>query len=184
MEDNMITKLFLGRSESGISELKGKYGKLARTVCMNILNNSADAEECVNDALLSVWNSIPPKCPDSIKAFFIDIVRNKALDRYRYNTSARRNSSHDIALYELEECFQLDGSPENELLVKDLSSSINHFLEGLQKTDRIIFVCRYYYSDSVQSIAEKLDMKESAVSVRLYRIRKKLRSYLQKEDQI
>ena len=184
MDDSRIIDLFFERSEQAIEELSTKYGKLAQVVCSNILKDQDDASECVNDSLLAAWNSIPPAKPASLCAFFTDIARNKALDRYRYKTAERRNSNYDVALDELEECLKSSISPEQECEAEELTEAIDRFLGTLRKQDRILFVSRYYLSDPVQTIACNTGLKESVVSVRLYRVREKLRTYLRKEKLI
>ena len=169
MDDSRIIDLFFERSEQAIKELSTKYGKLAQVICVN---------------MFATWNSIPPEKPQSLSAFFIDIARKKALDRYRYNTAERRNSNYDVALDELEECLKASGSPAEECEAEVLTQAIDSFLATLKKQDRIMFVSRYYLSDSVQTIAENTGLKESVVSVRLFRVREKLRTFLRKEKLI
>ena len=61
MEDQAIISLLFDRSEQAITELSNKYGRLCCKIAGNILHNSLDTEECVNDTYLSVWNSVPPQ---------------------------------------------------------------------------------------------------------------------------
>lgn len=184
MEDEMIINLFMERSEQAISELSTKYGKLAQGICANVLHNSSDAEECVNDSLFTTWNAIPPERPSSLKAFFVSVARNKALDRYRYNTSEKRNSYSDEPIDELQECLSSRTSVEADCEAEELSAAINRFLGKLKKQDRQMFVSRYYLSDTVQDIASRTGLKESVVTLRLHRTREKLRKFLQKEKLI
>ena len=184
MKDEEIVDLFFERSEQAITELSTKYGRLAYIVCNNILKNREDSEECVNDSFFLTWNAIPPFRPTSLKAYFINIVRNKALENYRYKASNKRNSNLDVALDELEEIFGSDSNPSVETEMKELHQAINRFLSKRKKQDRIIMVSRYYMAESVQDIAAKLEMTESAVSVKLHRTRKKLKNYLTKENLI
>ena len=184
MEDEMIIDLFFERSEQAISELSTKYGKLAQVICTNILKNGPDAEECVNDSLFTTWNSIPPEKPTSLRAFFLNVVRNKALDRYRFNTAARRNSNFEVAIEELETCLFSGADPVDECEADVLSDAIDRFLKTLKKKDRQMFVCRYYLSDSIQTIAQNMGLKESAVSLKLFRTRERLRKFLRKENLI
>lgn len=184
MDDSRIVDLFFERSEQAIKELSAKYGKLAQVVCENILKNESDAEECVNDSLLNTWNAIPPAKPVSLCAFFVDIARKKALDRYRYNSAERRNSNYEVALDELEGSLKGEGTPSEECEAQALTEAIDRFLGKLKKQDRIMFVSRYYLSDPIPVIARNTGLKESAVSVRLHRTREKLRTYLRKEDLI
>ena len=58
IDDKSIIELLSDRSEKGLAELDVKYGKLCHKLSRNILNNRQDAEECVNDAYLGVWNAI------------------------------------------------------------------------------------------------------------------------------
>lgn len=184
MEDEKIINLFYARSEQAISELSTKYGTLAQGICTNILNNFSDAEECVSDSLYTTWNSIPPESPKSLKAFFIRVARNKALDRYRFNTSSKRNSYADTPLEELQECLSSRSSIEAECEAEELSVAINSFLGSLEKLDRQMFVARYFLSDSVREIGEQMGLKESAIATRLFRIRAKLQKFLKEEKLI
>lgn len=184
MEDEMIINLFLERSEQAISELSTKYGRLAQGICVNILHNSFDAEECVSDSLFTTWNSIPPKSPTSLKAYFVSVARNKALDRYKYNTSSKRNSYGDEPIDELQECLSSSISVAEECEAEELSAAINEFLSELKKEDRQMFVARYYLSDSISDIGNSMGLRESVVTLRLHRIRAKLHKFLQKEKLI
>ena len=70
VNDEKLIGLFETRSERGIEEANRAYGGLCRSIAMHILSDSRDAEECVNDALLHVWNAIPPQKPQKFSAFF------------------------------------------------------------------------------------------------------------------
>lgn len=184
MEDEMIISLFIERSEQAISELSTKYGKLAQVVCKNILGDDCDSQECVNDALFTTWNSIPPSHPKSLKAFFVKIARVKAIDRYRYNTSKKRDCQFDESIEELSDCLGSGNIPLEDIEREELFKAVNIFLGKLDKRDRIMFINRYLLSYSVQEIAGLMKMKESVVSVRLFRTRDKLKKYLKKENLI
>lgn len=181
LDDSRIIKLFYQRSEQAITELSAKYGALYHKIAENILNNSLDAEECVNDAYLGVWNTVPPKKPDPLLAYVCRIVRNISIARYHANTALKRNSSYDAALDELEDCLASDTDVEEELSVKELSRLIDRFLCTLDQENRILFVRRYWYADSIADIARRMQMSNNSVSVRLSRIRGKLKQYLKKE---
>lgn len=178
MEDKNIIELFFNRSETAISQLSEKYGKLCRKIANNVLNDPSDAEECLNDTLLGVWNSIPPNRPDSLISYVCRIARNCAFKRYEYNTAQKRNSHYDAALDELDECIAAPSDVESEIDAKELTNDLNRFLSGLKKEDRVIFMRRYYFSDSYDSIASLTGLSEKNVSVRLTRIRAKLKTYL------
>lgn len=184
MEDQAIIALFLERSERGVVELISKYGKAVSRITGNILADPLDAEECANDTYLSVWNSIPPNRPRSLRAYCCGIARNQALSRYQMNTAQKRNSHFDAALDELEDTIPALGGVESEYEARELSACVNAFLAGLRYDDRYAFVRRYYYGDSVASLAEEMGKTPHRVSVRLFRIRENLKKYLLKEGML
>ena len=181
MEDSRIIELFFARSEQAIAELSRKYGAVCRRVADNILKDRLDAEECLNDAYLAVWNTIPPRRPDPLLSYVCRIVRNQALKRYRRNTAQMRNSAYDAALEEVAECFPSAVSVEAEIEAGEAARAIDRFLETLDRENRILFVRRYWYADSVGELAELFHLRKHAVSVRLSRIRKALRKHLEEE---
>ncbi len=182
MDDEKIIDLFFDRSEQAIRELDTKYGKLCHKISYNILNNREDAEECVNDAYLGIWNAIPPKRPDPLMTFLCRIVRNLSIARYHANTAMKRNSTYDIALSELEDCLASSSSAEAEFEENELSRIIDSFLETLSQENRVIFMRRYWFSDTYEEIAKRVGLTEKNVSVRLTRIRKQLKGYLKERE--
>ena len=143
MDDEKIIELFFARSEQAIAELAEKYGSVCGRVAENILGSRADAEECVNDAYLAVWNAVPPVRPDPLGAYVCRIARNLALKKYRANTAAKRNSAYDIALDEIADCFPSASSVEDEMEAKEVAAHIDRFLAGLDGENRMLFVRRY-----------------------------------------
>ena len=184
MDDSTIIALFNERSQTAIEQLSEKYGKTALKISINILKDEEDAKECVNDAYLSLWDKIPPENPYPLRAYFFSTVRNQSLKRYRSNTAKMRNSYYDTALEELENVLSSENTIEDEINVKELSKAVNSFLSTLSKENRIIFVRRYFYCDSVADIGQMIGRSPHFVSVRLSRVREKLREFLRKEDLI
>lgn len=181
MEDQLIIKLFFERSENAITELADKYGKLCKSLSLNILRNDQDAEECVNDTYLAVWNNIPPEKPTILSAYVCKITRNLSLKKYHMNTAQKRNKNYEMSLCELEECMEGLDTVEDEILVKELSEKINEFLGTLKTKDRIIFIQRFWFCDSVSGIAKKLGLSKNYVNVHLHRTKVKLKKYLEME---
>ena len=181
MEDSKIIDLFFDRSEQAISELSNKYGKLCMLIANNILGNRQDAEECVNDAYLGTWNSIPPQKPNPLQTYICKIVRNIAITRYHTNTAMKRNSHYDVALEEMEHCLFSSETAESTFQAKELSRLLDRFLSSLDTRSRVMFVRRYWYADSVTDIAESFKTRPNNVSVQLSRIRNKLRKFLIQE---
>ena len=181
LEDSKIIELFFDRSEEAITELSKKYGQVCKSVAENILNNQLDSEECVNDAFLAVWNTIPPQKPEHLPSYVCRIVRNLAIKKYHANTAQKRNSIYDVAIDEIKECFPSSALVEDEIESSDTAKAIDCFLESMDKQSRILFVRRYYYSDSIEELSELFRTSKHNISVRLSRIRKNLKKYLIKE---
>ena len=184
MKDHEIIALFFERSERAITELIGKYGAAIKNVASNILKDAQDAEEAVSDTYLTVWNRIPPAKPKYLGAYSCRIARNLSLKRFYANTAQKRNSYYDVALDELEETIPALSTVESLYDAKELTRYLNQFVKELGREDRYLFMRRYWYGDKIGDIAEKLNIPDNKVSVRLFRIRKKLQEYLKKEGMI
>lgn len=180
MEDLHIIKLLFDRAEGAIDALSRKYGRLLYATAANVLTDCRDIQECVNDTYLALWNTIPPQKPNPLSVYACRIVRNTALKRLRSNTALMRNSFYDLSLEELAECIP-DQYFEDTVSARELGQAIDAFLDTLNRESRVIFLRRYWFGDSVKSIAALLGKKESAVSVRLNRTRSALAHYLNKE---
>lgn len=181
MDDKQIIRLFFEHSEQAITELSQKYGDLCMKIARNILNDHQDAEECVNDAYLGAWNSIPPQSPDPLRSYICRIVRNRSLKKLRTNSAIKRGSQFEVSLSELEDCIP-DNSMDEQLSISELSAQINAFLAVLPKDDRLMFVKRYWFSESISELADAFGITENNVSVRLSRIRGKLHQYLDRKE--
>lgn len=183
MDDNAIIELFFARSEQAIRELDSQYGRTCHKLSYNILNSRQDAEECVNDAYLGTWNAIPPTRPSPLLAFVCKIVRNLSLMRYHADRAAKRGGgSYTATLEELEDCLASPRTVEGDLEEQELVHVIEDFLETLSVENRVILMRRYWFSDSYGEIAARTGLSEKNVSVRLTRIRKQLRNYLEERE--
>ncbi len=180
MDDKTIIDLYWARSESAISETVKQYGSYCIKIATNILQNSEDAEECLNDALQKAWNSIPPQRPDNFRAFLGRITRNLSLNKY-HEQRARKRGGNNIALIytELEDCLPSSHNVEEEYESGLIVESINAFLATLDSISRMVFVRRYWYADPIGVIATRFKMSESKVKSMLFRTRKKLKTYLE-----
>ena len=181
MDDSGIISLFHARSEQAIEELDRVYGATVRKVVLNILNSTRDAEECVNDTYLAVWNTVPPERPSPLLSYVCRIARNLAVKKYHANTARKRDSRYDLALDELAECLPSPRDVEGELTAKELSAAIDRFLDTLCYEDRFCFLRRYWYADSVADIAAMTGFDRHRISVRLFRTREKLHRALKEE---
>ena len=182
MEDDDIIDLFWERSETAIEETSKKYGNYCRSIIRNILKNNQDVEECLNDTYLKLWAAIPPGRPNILLAYVGKIARNQALDRYKENTRKKRGGGEiPLLLSELEECIPASDNIENEYMEGVTVDLINEFLYASEKLERMIFVRRYWYADSIKEIAKRYKMSTSKIKSILFRSRKKLKEYLEGE---
>ena len=182
MEDKAIVELYWQRQERAISETKTKYGAYCSAIAWRILNDALDAEECVNDTYLGAWNAMPPHRPTSLNTFLGKITRNLSLKRWRARSAVKRGSGEvTLSLDELEECIPSADSAQEHLEAAELARMLDTFLGGLSEDDRRMFVCRYWYFDSVGDIADRFGFGQSKVKMSLKRTRDKLAIYLEQE---
>ena len=184
LEDIDILDMYFKRQESALDETRLKYGKRLYKTSMNILYNKEDAEECVNDTLLKAWEAIPPSRPVMFGAFLAKIARNISINKWELRGAAKRGSGEtNLFLGELEECLtSLSGQPEKEYEAQLVTEAINSFLRTIKKPSRVAFVLRYFHGESISDISKRFQMSESKVKSILFRTRKKLRAYLEKEE--
>ena len=178
MEDEKIMELFFARSEQAIRELDIKYGKICYALSYHIVNDRQDAEECVNDAYLGAWNAIPPARPSPLRTYLCKIVRNLSLKIYWRKEAAKRNSTYTVALEEIEACLAAPDTVEAEMGARELAQILESFLDTLSVENRVIFLRRYWFSDTYAEIAARVGLSEKNISVRLTRIRRKMKQYL------
>lgn len=174
--DAEILELYRKRDEKAISRTKERYGRLINSVAANILKSAQDAEECENEVYLRAWNSIPPASPQRLAAYLCRIARGVALDRYDYNHAAKRGEA--LPLEELEDYLGVRSDAEDRLSEKELTGLLNSFLKAQDYNTRVIFLRRYWFSDSVSDIARRLHVSQSMVKSRVSRTLKKLKQYL------
>ncbi len=179
MDDRTIIELFFRRDQQAIAEAKKKYGSFCRSIALRLLCDIRDAEECVNDTFLAVWNSIPPQEPQSLAAYLGKIARNKAISILRSNTAGKRNCGLDVLLSELEECLTDDISVEESIDSLETTEYINTWLLSLKESDRAIFILRYWHGYNHKEIAERAHTTPAHISQKLFRLRQSLKRALE-----
>ena len=180
MEDKQILQLLWERSEQAITALSAQFGRRLYKLAMNILSVPEDAEEAVNDTYLAVWEAIPPAKPEPLCAFVYKLGRNTALKHLRHRSAQKRQGGYELCLEELAEV--LPGPDLQQTLdSRALGTQIDTFLATLDTDSRRLFLRRYWYGDSVRSLSRELGITENVISVRLHRIRKKLKEHLHQE---
>lgn len=186
-EDKLIIEFYINRSEEAIVQSEAKYGAYCSRIAMNILSDKRDAEECVSDALYAAWERIPPENPNSLRAFLGRITRNLAISKYRKRKAGKRGGVEDILLSELEECVphgeigsQCD-SVDNEIEGRFLTEKIENWLDTLSEDNSSLFIRRYWYGESVSALGAEIGKSDAQTAQIMYRLRKKLREFLEKE---
>ncbi len=182
-DENRIVELFKKRDEAAIHEASRLYGNRLRAVAYRICGDEQMAEECENDAYLEAWNRIPPHEPKGyLFPFLAKIVRAKALNRIKQEDAKKRSAELVELSEELACCIPSKDDVESTLEAKELTSAINRFIRSLPGQKRNIFIRRYWYLDSIDKIAKDYGMSESKVKSLLFRLRNKLKIYLEKEN--
>lgn len=179
MEDREILAMLWDRNAEALDALAMKFGHRLQRLARNILPSDQDAQECVNDTYLALWNTIPPQRPEPLAPYVLRLCKNISVSRFR-SITAKKRSCYEVTLDELSEAIgttSLDETVDARLL----GQTIDKFLTTLSKENRVIFLRRYWHGDSVQSIAQRMGLSENVVSVRLSRTREKLRAFLIKE---
>ncbi len=180
MQDCEIIELYFARDERAIAATSEKYGTYCTKIAINILNDIFESEECVNDTYMRVWNAIPPTKPNIFRAFLAKITRNIALDRLSSKNSKKRGSRFFESLDELEECVG-NADIADSLESDEITKILNKFLYSERELVRRIFIRRYFYLDSVKTIAKMHGIGEGRVKTILFRAREKLAELLSKE---
>lgn len=181
MGDKDIIKLYFERNEQAICETSAKYGNYCKSISLNIVGNYEDAEECVNDTYLGAWKSIPPHKPAVLSAFLGKIVRNLSFNKYKaIHAQKRIGNEFSAVLDELCEIVSDKENAEDEVIMKEMVSDINQFLDSLSEEKRYIFIRRCFYADSIKQIAKNCKRNENYISVELSRTRHKLKEHLTK----
>ena len=181
MDDAAIVELFHERKEDAIAFTANAYGAYCRAVAHNLLHDEEEAKECLDDALLAAWNSIPPQNPACLKTYLGKLTREIAVDRLRKKTAAKRIPASETLPFD-----ELDGIIGEHGLdaavgVRELSRLLSAFLRSQKEDDRNLFIRRYWYGDPIAKICERYGYGKSRVLVKLKRTRDKLARYLEKE---
>ena len=182
MEDTQIVELYWQKNADAISETAGKYGAYCFAIAENILHNTEDSEECVNDTWLHAWNAMPPQRPNVLRIFLAKITRNLSFNRLKARNAEKRGGGEiAIVLDELGECLGGGADAEAAYEAKELRQCIRCFVRALPEREGNVLVRRYFFVESVADIAKRYGLSENNVMVILSRTRRKLKAHLLKE---
>ena len=180
MTDSQIIALFWERNEDAIRETDAAYGRKLYAVSDKILRSKQDAEESVSDTYMRAWETIPPQRPNYFFAYLAKICRNCSLSKLQWNSAAKRTAEVVSLTDEMQQCIP-DRSHERKLEGEEIGRVLNAFLDSISLESRLIFMRRYWYTDSIQEIAARYNISQSKVKTQLHRTRNKLQLFLEKE---
>ena len=182
-KDEAIIQMMFDRQEEALTLIQNLYGRLIRSVAFNLYKSDTVAEECLNDTLLDVWNTIPPKNPDSLSAYVCTIVRHRTIDRIRADMAQKRYVAEQSEYYSVyEELSFLDDVADGVIERMELQRVMTEFIDSLSATNREIFISRFFDFESLDSIALKMHMSKNTLGARLHRMRRDLAERLGKES--
>ena len=181
MEDPEIIDLYFQRDQQAIAETDRKYGPLLRSLAAGILTDPRDREESLSDCYLGAWNTIPPQRPDPLRSYLCRLLRNAALKLRRHLTAKKCRSVYDLSLEELSEVLSGPGDPQEDLALRELTRAVEAFLRRQSRENRAVFLRRYWLCQSARDIGAAVGLSEKAVTVRLTRLRQRLRTELIRE---
>ena len=180
MDDSRIIELYFSRDNSAIKETKTKYGRLLYSVSYNILKTHEDAEECESDTYMAAWEQIPPTKPQVLSAFLSRITRNLSFKKLKANTAQKRGgNSQSLPIDELANLIPDNTNAISELEITEI---LNAFFFFLPTRDRQVFICHYWYCDSIKDISRQFGFTQSKVKMILSRTRAKLLDHLTKQE--
>ena len=163
--------------DTEVQALQQTYGPYCAAIVSRILDDPRDREECLNDVWLRVWKSFDTHNPTNLKGWLGTIARNCATSRLLQ--LGRQSRLLEDCTAEL--AFALENSPADQMESKLLGEAISAFLREQPKLNRIVFLRRYWYADSVEQAARHVGWSVSKTKTVLFRTRIKLKDYLVKE---
>lgn len=182
MKDNEILELFWMRNQNAIVQISQKYGKMLHSIAYHILQNHWDSEEILNDTYEKVWNAIPPEKPNSLIAYLGRIARNLALNRWYHNHAQKRQQNEVFPFDELSECISSNLTIDSEVETTELTKIIEKWLQSLSKEERVLFIKRYWFCESLNTLAKQNNITANQLAGRMFRLRQSLKQKLAEEE--
>ena len=182
LSDEQIIALYNERDERAIKETDAKYRAKLLAVARSVLHDVRDCEECLNDTYVRVWNSIPPACPDSLRAFLISITRRNAFNYYKAAKRKKRIPSDMVSsLSDLDGMLADSDAFYTEQEANRLGELLSGFVDTLSDRRAFVFMSRYYLCRPIAEIARKLCCSESTVHKEIAVIKQMLQQLLESE---
>ena len=174
MTEDVIKRALFARDTGALEALQQEYGRYCAAIVRGILADPGDVEEVVSDVWMQAWTSIPPNDPDHLRLYVGRIARNLALNRLEYRNAGKRAA---LPMEELE-AVTADCALERQAL----RTALEAFLRRQKPEHRQMFLRRYWYGDDVAQIAARYGCTKTKVTGILFRLRRKLKAHLEKEE--
>lgn len=176
MDDKDLLLLLSSSPNEGIAATLSLYGAVINAIVTRVLPyNRQDAEECVADALVALWQNAAKitQRQTPIKPWLIITARNLAINRYN---KLRRNSNLplDENIEDVKHFIQIQQSDSEDLVAA--------LVINMSAPDKEIFIRKYYLLETAAQIARALHMTEQNIYTHLSRGREKLREGLSNEE--
>lgn len=181
MEDELIVELYLMRNQEAIRESQLKFGRILKNISFSILESHEDSEECVNDTYLKAWESIPPQKPENLCAYLGRITRNLSINRMHAKRAQKRGGGEGL-LGELTDCIPSSENAQERAEASLLRDAIVSWLYSLPQDDRVLFLRRYWYGDSLKDLADECGIAPKKLAGRMFRLRQSLKKALEREE--
>ena len=181
MKDDKIIELFYARDENAIAETQKKYGALCLCIASEILALREDAEECVSDVMLALWNAIPPEKPEELRAYVCKAVRNRAREISRYENAWKRGGRITVVGEEFLSLVEDGTDLASDFEARRAGEIISRVLGRVGRINKDIFIFRYWMGLSLAQISAQTGFGESKIKVSLHRTRKKIAAELKRE---
>jgi RNA polymerase sigma-70 factor (ECF subfamily) len=173
LQDAKLIEKLKRHNEHALELVINQYGGYVYTIVRNILYRMTpqDIEETVADVFFKLWNHMEYLEDEKpLKPYLISIARNTAKNKLREQTFT-------VSLEENEE-LTVECDFNEKLEKEEITKIINELLQRLKPEDRNIFIRYYYNYEKVRDISAALKISESAVKMKLHRIRKVLQEAL------
>jgi len=167
-DEILIAHILKGESTS-FKTLVERYQNLVFTIAFRITNNREEAEEVAQDVFMKIYHGL-----DSFKG---DSKFSSWLYRIAYNTALTKIRNKKAGFQPLEN--HESGEVLNEAIGIFTKEYLNKAINMLEPDEATVITLFYLSEQSLDEIAQILNVEVNTVKVRLYRARKKLRGKLE-----
>lgn len=183
MKDCEILALFRQKDPKAIDESRMAYGDACRQLASNLLDNAEEAEAVFEAVLVATAKELGEGGPSNVEAYLIKATHRAALEAYWEHSKTRGKDCHfHTVTDELTECPTPMSNSITLTGIRRASKTFEGFFKKLGAEGRDIFICRYFYGDSLAEIARRFGLNETQVAAKLTRMRKRFHRLAEREE--